>query len=229
MIASRVVLLALVLVFWVEEARADGFESVPVGARTGALGGAGIARGWDSAMPTLNPAGIALVPGSVASLSAAVYGLQAISIPKFVSDEETFEHSMLGQLRPSKRSFSSSELSAFPSSLSYFLHLGGENPMVVALALSVPRSIRRSFADQVDFEGEMDPRIHEDISAGVENFVHLGSASWAMSFGRLRVGASLLLARTREIVSVQLTDLLAYGQGEEFIRFDGLILREGVS
>jgi hypothetical protein len=54
-------------------ASAQNMREVPLGGRTALMGGAGIAEGHDSAMPYLNPAGVAGTPYDVFSISASVY------------------------------------------------------------------------------------------------------------------------------------------------------------
>ena len=44
---------------------AQNYREMPIGGRTATMGGAGTAAGNDSAMPYLNPAGLAGVPGDI--------------------------------------------------------------------------------------------------------------------------------------------------------------------
>ena len=57
----------------------ENLRDVPLGGRTAAMGGAGVAAGADSATPFLNPAGVAGTPHDIISVSASVYsGLGAV-------------------------------------------------------------------------------------------------------------------------------------------------------
>jgi hypothetical protein len=52
-------------------------QNLPLGGRTASMGGAGMAFGRDSAMPYLNPAGLARIPHHTFSLSANLYTQEA--------------------------------------------------------------------------------------------------------------------------------------------------------
>lgn len=191
-------------------AHADSLENVPLGARTAAMGGAAIAGGSDSAMPFLNPAGIARIPGSVFSLSASLYSLGVASIPNFVSDGPTID-SQWGSLSVSQNGTRSSEFSAFPSSVAYFWHLGDKaQPQVLAGALAVPRSIRRRFVQNNEFLGE-GVAVKDNLTTIIDEQQYMGSLSWGGQFGRLRIGASLLGAYTSFLRKSDRNDLTVLG------------------
>lgn len=194
------------------DARADGFENVAAGARTAAMGGAAIAGGSDSAMPTLNPAGLALIPGSVLSVSASLYHLGLVMIPTFVADTHQIS-SQWGALDLSQKGIRSLAFSSFPSSIAYFWHLGStETPHVLAASLTVPRSLKRRFAENYEFLGD-GVAIKENQTTLIDEQQYLAALSWGAGFGDLRLGSSLLLGWTSFVRSSERSDLVVLGTG----------------
>lgn len=189
---------------------ADGYENVPIGSRTAAMGRAGLAGGFDSAMPTLNPAGLARLPGSVLAVSASMYRLSVVSVPAFMADGDTIE-SPWGALTVSQPGIASSEISSFPSSIAYMLHVGGESrPMVLALSLTVPRSVQRRFVHSYEFLGE-GVAMRDNFTAIADEQQYVAAISWAGGFGGLRVGASVLGSYTARVQSIARDGLIVLG------------------
>ena len=189
---------------------ADGYENVPTGSRTAAMGGAGIAGGSDSAMPLLNPAGLALIPGSIASLSASLYQLGFSSIPNYISDNDTVQ-GRYGSLQVSQRGVASTEFGSFPSGLTYFLHLGpGKAPMTIAASLSVPRNVNRRFLLNTEFLGD-GVSVKETLSTIVQETSYMAAASWGGAFGDLRLGVSLLGTYTSVLRTADRSQLVVLG------------------
>ncbi|MCB9647248.1 MAG: hypothetical protein H6730_11715 [Deltaproteobacteria bacterium] len=192
------------------QARADGYENVPVGSRTAAMGGAAMAGGYDSAMPTLNPAGLARIPGSVLSVSASLYRLSHVWVPAFTADGATIS-SPWGDLAVSQPGIDSSEISSFPSSIAYMLHFGSEtHPMVVAGSLTVPRSVQRRFVHSYEFLGE-GVAMRDNFTTFIDEEQYVGALSWAAGFGRLRVGASVLGSYTSRVRTIARDGLIVLG------------------
>lgn len=201
---------AIALVLVPAIARADGFENVPTGSRTAAMGGAGHARGADSAAPTLNPAGMALIPGSIASLSASLYQITAVRIPAFITDGTTVA-SRFGPLETSDPSASSNEFSAFPSGVAYFLHLeAGDAPLVLAASLSVPRSSSKRFVESTEYKTDA-VSIQESLSTLQEDQTYVTAISGAVGLGQLRLGLSVLGAYTQGLRSTERSALEVQG------------------
>jgi len=195
---------------------ADGYENVPIGSRTAAMGGAAIAGGWDSAMPTLNPSGLALIPNSVASLSASLYQTSAINIDNYVSDGDTIPHPA-GNLNVSEPGVDSLEFGSFPSGLAYFLHLGDKDmPMTLAASLSVPKHINRRFILNTEFQGQEDgASIGVSVSDSITTIVfeeqYMAAISWAAALGKLRVGVSALGSYTSFARTADRSQFIAQG------------------
>lgn len=190
-------------------AHADAWENVPTGSRTAAMGGAGLAGGSDSAMPLLNPAGLALIPRSIASLSASLYQISSISVPGFIADADTVG-GPYGELQLSQRGVRSTEFGSFPSGIAYFLHLGGEDPQVVSLSLSVPHNVRRRFLMNAEFLGD-GVSVKDNLTTLIEEQSYVAALSWGGGFGRLRVGASVLGGYTQLIRATDRSILIALG------------------
>jgi hypothetical protein len=193
-------------------ARANGYENIPTGSRTAALG-AGIAGGFDSAMPTLNPAGLALIPGSVLSLSASLYQGSLFDVPHFVSDQNMI-NSTWGPLRVSSSDAQSLQFDTFPSGLAYFLHLGSDDePIVLAVSLSVPRNVDQKFVGEYEYLGT-GVAIKDNLTVLTQEQSYVAALSWAQGFGALRVGASLLASYTQVTFSTDRSSLTVLGTAQ---------------
>lgn len=197
-------------------AAADPWENVSIGARTGAMGGAAIAGGSDSAMPTLNPAGLARVPGSLISLSASVYELSTVTVPNYVADGDVVP-SANGDLSISQAGIQSREFGAFPAGFAYFLHMGTEaRPMVFAGSVSVPRQINRRVVQNLEFLGD-NVAIRSNLTTVVRESTYHLATSWGMGLGDLKLGVSVLGAYTSSLKSNEVSDLTVLGTAR-FVR-----------
>ncbi|MBX3228768.1 MAG: hypothetical protein KIT84_39855 [Labilithrix sp.] len=103
------------------EAHAQNYREMPIGGRTATMGGAGTAAGNDSAMPYLNPAGLAGVPGDIFAVSAAAYSYTRrsftnVMFPSGVPASFGFQQD--------SASFATSTIGELPSSVMYFRHFG---------------------------------------------------------------------------------------------------------
>ena len=203
------------LIFDSSSAIADGYENVPAGSRTAAMGGAGIAAGWDSAMPLLNPAGLALIPNSVASLSASL--IKPVWCPSKNTSLTGTPYPVAGVIFEFEPGVESVEFGSFPSGLAYFYHLGSSDlPMTLAASLSVPRHINRRFILNTEFSGEPQGQafgvsISDNITTIVLEEQYVAALSWAMALKNLRIGASLLTSYTTYARSSDRSQLTALG------------------
>lgn len=84
---GQVGLVGLMYLGSASEAQAQIF---PLGGRTAQMGGAATASGRDSAMPYLNPAGLAGLPRDLFALSANIYGISQFRIKPFFIKEFQF-------------------------------------------------------------------------------------------------------------------------------------------
>jgi len=182
-------------------AAAQGWENVPTGARTAAMGGAAVATGRDAAMPTVNPAGIGLVPATTLSLSASLYHLGTVTVPHFYADGATIDEATYGQLKVSQQGVASQQYSSVPSSMAFF-YVPESRSYAVALALNMPRDIQRRFVEQADFTGN-GLADRERATTLFDERQYQIALSYAQNLGaRLRWGASLVVGATLHTESV---------------------------
>jgi hypothetical protein len=122
-------------------AHAQNYREVPIGGRTATMGGAGTAAGNDSAMPLLNPAGMAGVPGGVFAVSASVYAFTQRSIPAYFAP--TGFPPALGPYILQTDHVSSQSVANLPSSVMYFKNVSPPEAawhQVLGLALIIPQT-----------------------------------------------------------------------------------------
>jgi hypothetical protein len=141
--ARRLVQALAVALAWggARSAQAQNYRQVPIGGRTATMGGAGTAAGNDSAMPLLNPAGMAAVPGGVFAVSASVYSYTQRAIPLYFAP--TGFPPGLGPVNVTTDTVSSSNVANLPSSVMYFKNLSrAEAPwqQVLGMSLVIPQS-----------------------------------------------------------------------------------------
>ena len=95
-------------------------DRVPIGGRTATMGGAGVAAGNDSAMPYLNPAGLAGVPGSIFGVSATVYAYQRLDVERYFFPAPMDASLGYGEISVGRDTVASSTFMDLPSSVMYF-------------------------------------------------------------------------------------------------------------
>jgi hypothetical protein len=118
--------------------RAQNYRELPIGGRTATMGGAGTAAGNDSAMPYLNPAGLAGVPGDIFAVSATAYSYTQRSYQNFFFPSGP--PPALGYQAQSE-SFSTTSIGETPSSVMYFRDLSGPKSTIqhrVGVSLVIP-------------------------------------------------------------------------------------------
>jgi hypothetical protein len=169
----------------------QNYRDVPIGGKTAVLGGVGTAAGNDSAMPYLNPAGLAGIPGDVFALSAQVYTTSRRKVSKFFAPNGYRQ-----DLEPSGESFTSSNIASFPSSVMYMKHFGGNGGgmrMTAAFSLIVPTA--QSFTMTGISRGNIPSEnggfaSNRDLSFNAADY-YIGP-SWAVAINdKLRLGASV--------------------------------------
>ncbi len=207
-------------------------QAIPFGGRTAAMGGTGIARGDDSAMPVLNPAGIALVSSSTLSLSASLYAFHHVSVPHFNADADTLSNGFQ-TIEVSQQGVASNTVETLPSSLAYMLHLSPGN--VLAASVTIPRSTTRRFVQNLDLASK-DPTgqtgfVVRDQATFVENYGQfvLG-LSYAHGFGdKLRAGATLGTVYTTSLITTQTDRRQFPANASEFDHFVDDLTRDSYS
>lgn len=182
-------------------------QNVPIGGRTASMGGAGVAAGNDSAMPYLNPAGEAGLPGDVLAVSATAYSYDTRSAPGIFHPNGY--PLAFGAPGATSQNLSSSTTGELPSSVMYFKELPPLAPGVyqrLGVALVIP------YAERVSLVGNMSAAFPQTstsetqalgVSASTTDY-YVGP-TYAVAFGdRLRLGASvdaLYVSESRTISS----------------------------
>lgn len=178
-------------------------QVVPLGGRTATMGGAAIASGNDSAMPFINPAGLAGLPKDVFALSANVYGLARRSVNDFIVPTYS------ARARESiEDSFLSRDVFQLPSSVMYLTHLSSAESDVrssVAVSLIIPTAERSTFIARQSLST---PSIRggsaESITEHVESTDYYVGPTYGLAIGnRLRLGVSFFALYTEFKSSLQ--------------------------
>lgn len=180
-------------------ASAQNYRETPIGGRTATMGGAATAAGNDSAMPYLNPAGLAGVPGDIFAISAAVYGYTHRSYQNYFFPSGT--PPLLGY-RVRQEAFSTSSLAELPSSVMYIRHLSEPDADVqerLGVSLVIPSARRIELVASVagaleDVAGES----LETASVTADSRRYYLGPSYAIGWDeKLRFGASVYAVYAR--------------------------------
>ncbi len=166
----------------------------PIGGRTATMGGAGVAAGNDSALPYLNPAGLAGVPGDVFAVSASVYGYRHLVIEDLLAPAGL--NSAFGLPEVTRDESVSDSFVDLPSSVMYFRHLGPEGAPVrgkVGIAMVIPETTRLELVSQYDARlPAVNGRYTTSLGRSRERTGYYVGPSLAAAFGdRLRLGLSV--------------------------------------
>ncbi len=134
----RVCLLALGLLLCIGRAHAQtSYQPYVLGLRTSGMGGAATAFGQDSAMPWINPAGIARAHSDTVSMSANAYMMEWLAVNKYIALSDQMVTDMGISNESTRSTIRSSDVSVFPTSLSYVLR-NEQGNHALALSLVVP-------------------------------------------------------------------------------------------
>lgn len=173
-------------------------QHVPLGGRTATMGGAGIAAGNDSALPYLNPAGLAGVPNDIFGISASLFAYRERSVDT-VFFPRGFPASF-GPTRVDDESSSSSSTFELPSSVMYFKRIVDSSDLtaMAGFALVIPEIERFRLSPSLDARlTAVAGRLLEDVTIKRDFTAYHIGPSYAMSLGqRLRLGASLFARYT---------------------------------
>ena len=175
-------------------------QSLPLGGRTAAMGGAAVAEGRDSAMPYLNPAGLAQVPHHTVSLSASLYTQTGYTISKYwvpAGIDPAF-----GEVGVPTNDLSASSFMSFPGSLALMLHFGPEAGetwhQVISLSILVPEHRRLQFDGSfaLDFKSSNSTMKYAETFIQEQTTYYFGPG-YAVQIGPVRLGLSaMILYRT---------------------------------
>jgi hypothetical protein len=183
----RSTLAALAVLATAPRASAQNHREMPIGGRTATMGGAGTAAGNDSAMPYLNPAGLAGVPGDIFAVSATVYSYTHRSFQNYFYPSGTV--AALGFERD-REDFGTTSIGELPSSVMYFRHLSAPTAHVqhkLGMSLVIPS------ARNVDLVASLAGR--DTAAAGTD----VRAASLTQNFRRYYIGPTYAVGIGRDL------------------------------
>ena len=173
------------------------YRTVLLGGPTAAMGGTGVAAGTDSAMPYLNPAGLAAVGRHHISMSASVYALTALDVSDLHSDGLPMDHPGFGKsttVGPFDE-YRSQHVDAFPSSFVYSWPMGpgvGQTGHhVFSISILTPYRAEERWQGQfnLEFQGQ---RNSNTIAHHVSRSTYQIGPSYAVQLSpSLRMGTTL--------------------------------------
>ncbi|MEO1233680.1 MAG: hypothetical protein AAFZ18_32765 [Myxococcota bacterium] len=180
---------------WLPCAHATNSGFLPMGARTGNMGGVGVAFGDDAAMGLLNPAGLAGVSRGKLSLSLSVYSLEHTEIDGFFARADAPRYGPNWTVRDNQ--LSSTVMRSVPTSIAYAFHFGDRVHHVLGGAILSPRSIKREFDGTLRADNaELVDQVGAELLESQDNY-YIGP-SYAVGFElddvTLRFGASAFVA-----------------------------------
>ncbi len=197
-------------------AQAQGMRNVPLGGRTATMGGAGTAVGNDSAMPYVNPAGMAGIPADVFAVSANLYGYTRRQVPKLSFPNG--HQDALGRYRVTEEKLEASGVTDMPSSIMYFQHVGepgDDMHHVFGMSLIIPNDVTVQMVGSTTLTFEnLNATATENVSVMRRTTDYYVGPTYAVSFAdELRLGLSVFALHTRYLNSVQLSSDNSFGGG----------------
>ena len=193
--AARALVAALLLVGSAvsRTVAAQNLRNVPLGGRTATMGGAGVAAGSDSAVPYLNPGGIAGLSSDILSISATVYGYSQAMVNNY------YQPNGLGSafgndVRVEEERFDLEQLVITPSTLVYVMQFGAEGaPVVHALGVGLTTVSQDESTSVGSFRARgSQTRLAADTILTSTFEQYLAGPSYAVQFdNRLRLGVSV--------------------------------------
>lgn len=193
-------------------ASAQNYRGTPLGGRTATMGGAATAAGNDSAMPYVNPAGLAGVPGDIFAVSASVYGHISTAYKRFFFP--TGSDPAYGPIAATSESFESTTTFELPSSVMYYKQIGRPDAdwgHRLGVALVIPTVTRSSLV--ANFAGaypDVNGRRLITHSARREGADYWLGPSYAVGYkDRLRFGVSAFLVYRQLVFSLSQQERLS--------------------
>jgi hypothetical protein len=218
---------------WAPLASAQNYRELPLGGRTATMGGAATAAGNDSAMPYLNPAGMAGVPGDILGISATIYSFTRRSFQNYFYPNGAPPE--LG-LHVERESFATDSIGELPSSVMYFKHLSAAAAHVqhhLGLALVIPGARQIQLVADVQSRLERaDGQAFETSAINAEYRHYYLGPGYAVGFGdRFRLGVSGFLVLHHAIVNDTISSSVSLLGGASTSTFSGSMaqLRQGWS
>jgi len=181
---------------------AQTMRNVPLGGRTATMGGVRTAAGNDSAMPYVNPAGLAGVPGDIFAVSANVYGYSRRSVPHVLFPNG--QQAILGPWREEESELKGNSVTDMPSSIMYFQHVGAPGAglyQVFGMSLVIPNSVSTELFGKATVSiRDINARDQQSISLVRQTVDYYVGPSYAIAIdSSVRFGASVYALYNREV------------------------------
>lgn len=210
-----VLLFVLLLLLPSRRAAAQNPRNVLIGGRTATMGGAGTASGNDSAMPYLNPAGLAGLPGDVFAVSASVY-----SWTKWSTGSALAPNGFPSAFGPASNDASTTEgsgLLELPSAVMYFKHIPISEGLHAATGMSlvIPSSsgIDLISTRKADFSSK-GASYRGDVSVMERSTDYYFGPTFALNIrDRVRLGATIYGLYTKSARASKYTDTFLLSNG----------------
>lgn len=176
---------------WGEPARAQAtYGSASIGGRSALMGGTGIALGRDGAGPFLNPASIVNIGDTGVAFSVNFYSFQTAHFTSF-HQPGPVNAAQYGALSLPNPSLDSSRVDALPSTLCFFLTVGGRDVAHDEDVAHPHRKGRRKVAACVTSPERLQVSATADGYSGDSAGLHATqTTSFAQFWNRLYVGPS---------------------------------------
>ena len=191
-------------------------NDVAIGGRTATMGGAATAAGNDSAMPYLNPAGMAGIAEDVFAVSASLYGYSRRDIPKFFAPNGIDPE--YGRYRTTQEEVTSETVFELPSSVMYFRHEGTTDDdfhHVYGVSLVIPTATRMQLSGAYGLELP-DQKGNLSITTSTTREItdyYLGPSYAVQIYEDVRLGVSLFARYSREFSATSFTKLVSRQRG----------------
>jgi hypothetical protein len=191
-------------------------REVPIGGRTATMGGAGTAAGNDSAMPYLNPAGLAGVPNDIFAVSASIYAYQRLHVDDFFYPNGL--PTSFGDSDLESKKISSNSVLEVPTAVMYMKRLNPPESKLQTLAgisLVIPSvEVTEVVATQRTRFSDIDGILVDSGSVSRRRTDYYVGPTYALGVGEsFRLGASLYGLFVREFESIQRTQFFTAAGG----------------
>lgn len=194
-------------------------QSLPLGGRTASMGGAAIAEGRDSAMPFLNPAGLAQIPHHTVSVSASLYTQSGYRISNFWVPAGTDPE--FGDVEVPTNDMSSSNFMGFPGSIAMMLHFGPPAGLTWHQVLSFSIVVPEHKHLQFDGNFALDFKSSNSIMKSTETLIRDSTTyyfgpGYAVQLGPVRLGLSAMVLYRTLLASVDASSTAVLSGGGGF-------------
>lgn len=183
------------------------------------MGGAGTAAGNDSAMPYLNPSGMAGVPNDIFAVSATIYAYSWRNVDRFFAPNGFPE--VRGAWSMDRQELSTSTFFELPSSVMYFRKLtpeGSKSRVLLGGSLVIPSTERTELVGGFDVRFPTVGASQKDaVAVSRQRTDYYAGPTLAASLleDKLRLGLSGYLLYSRSFSSFQSSSFFTFANGSQ--------------